>query len=140
MIKEINIDNINTMENISNDFTSSEHIKEDVLNNPFSKYIIYIDNNVVMGFTNYLIAYEKCEIVNIEVKLEFRNKGIGNKLLNYVINKAIENNCDNITLEVRISNNSAISLYKKNGFIEKAIRKDYYKDEDGILMEKKLVI
>ena len=43
----------------------------------------------------------------------------------------------NISLEVNVNNIPAIKLYKKNGFIEKAIRKGYYQGIDGILMERK---
>ena len=45
----------------------------------------------------------------------------------------------NITLEVRISNEIARNLYKKFGFREVALRKFYYGDEDGILMEKQVM-
>ena len=45
----------------------------------------------------------------------------------------------NITLEVRISNEVARNLYKKFGFREVALRKFYYGDEDGILMEKQVM-
>ena len=52
---------------------------------------------------------------------------------------AEDNNVDNITLEVRVSNMIAINLYKKYGFREVATRKYYYGDEDGILMEKQVM-
>ena len=42
-----------------------------------------------------------------------------------------------ITLEVKKDNYQAIQLYEKNGFRKIAIRKSYYKDTDGILMERK---
>ena len=42
-----------------------------------------------------------------------------------------------ITLEVKMDNFPAISLYEKNGFERKAIRKGYYNGIDGILMERK---
>ena len=48
------------------------------------------------------------------------------------------NECDNITLEVKESNKSAINFYLKNGFIEVARREKYYQDEDGILMIKEM--
>ena len=42
----------------------------------------------------------------------------------------------NITLEVKKDNIVALKLYKKMGFEEKAIRKNYYNGIDGILMER----
>ena len=59
-------------------------------------------------------------------------------MINYVIDK-YKGKYRNITLEVRVSNNIAINLYKKFGFREVALRKFYYGDEDGILMEKQVM-
>ena len=56
-----------------------------------------------------------------------------------IIKEAEETKKINITLEVRKDNISAINLYKKYGFVEKALRKGYYKGIDGILMEKEMM-
>ena len=70
---------------------------------------------------------------------ENRNKGIGKKLLSYLIVVAINNHVVNITLEVRENNLVARNLYKKFGFREVALRKFYYGDDNGILMEKQVM-
>ena len=108
-------------------------------NNPFSKKIEYIENNISIGYLEYSIIYERMEIDNIFVSEEYRNQGIGTKLLEYLIEYAKENKIVNITLEVRTSNNIAKKLYKKMGFNEVAIRKYYYGDEDALLMEKQVI-
>lgn len=112
--------------------------KKDILdeNNPFSKYLVYIYNNKVIGFCYYYEIYDKLEISYIFVSEKFRNKKIASKLMKYLI----DNNSDkyNITLEVRKDNQSAIMLYKKFGFIDVAIREKYYGGIDGILMELKI--
>ena len=79
------------------------------------------------------------EIDNFFVNPEYRNNGIGNKLMTYLVDMAKRLEVVNITLEVRESNDIAINLYKKYGFLEVAIRKYYYGDEDGILMEKQVM-
>ena len=79
------------------------------------------------------------EIDNIEVNEDYRGQGIGTKLMSYLVSLAIEKRVVNITLEVRISNEVARHLYKKFGFREVALRKFYYGDEDGILMEKQVM-
>ena len=58
--------------------------------------------------------------------------------MGYLVSVAIQYHVINITLEVRESNLSAINFYKKNGFNEITKRKNYYKDENGILMLKNL--
>ena len=107
--------------------------------NPYAKSIEYHENGRVIGFLNYSLIYDRIEIDNIEVKEEHRNKKIGTKLMTYLIYNAIDNHVINITLEVRKSNDIAIKLYKSFGFREVALRKLYYGDEDGILMEKQVM-
>ena len=69
----------------------------------------------------------------------YRRQGIGRKLLSYLVSVAISFRVVNITLEVRNSNEIARNLYKEFGFREVALRKNYYGDEDGILMEKQVM-
>jgi len=107
-------------------------------NNPFSKRIEYIINDNCVGYLDYSLIYDRMEIDNFLVNPLYRNMGIGNKLMTYLVSIAKNNNVDNITLEVRVSNMVAINLYKKYGFKDVAIRKYYYGDEDGILMEMKV--
>lgn len=112
--------------------------KKDILesDNPFSKYLVYIENNEVIGFCYYYDIYEKLDIAYIFVREDKRNNKIASKLLEYLIN----NNQDkeNITLEVNENNINAIKLYEKFGFKSVAKREGYYNGIDGILMEKKL--
>ncbi len=111
--------------------------KEEV--NPFAKSIEYVEDGQILGILKYSLIYDRMEIDNIEVNAAHRGKGIGTKLMSYLISLAIENRVLNITLEVRMSNETAKNLYKKFGFREVAIRKFYYGDEDGILMEKQVM-
>ena len=107
--------------------------------NPFLNRAIYLVDNVACGKLDYLLMYDRMEIQDIFVDVNYRNQGIGTKLMAYLISVAIDNHVVNITLEVRISNEVARSLYKKFGFREVALRHNYYGDEDGILMEKQVM-
>lgn len=107
--------------------------------NPFLKKIEYLVNDKVVGYLSYLLIYDKIEVDNIYVDEDYRNMQIGTKLLSYLVSIAIEARVVNITLEVRISNEIARDLYKRFGFREVALRKFYYGDEDGILMEKQVM-
>ena len=139
MIVDINDikDRIQEVEELFPDVFNIESIKSDLENNPFSHYLVYLDNNRILGFINYYEIYDRVEIANFNVLDSYQNKGIGNKL----IKKVIELSKDkvNITLEVRSDNDKAIHIYEKNGFKRVAIRKNYYNDVDGILMEMILV-
>ena len=107
--------------------------------NPFGRRIEYFQDDESIAFLEYSLIYDRMEIDNIVVLEEHRGSGIGTKLLAHLISLAIEYHVENITLEVRISNEIARNLYKKFGFHEVAIRKYYYGDEDGILMEKNIM-
>lgn len=119
---------------------SMESIKSEV-NNPLAKYIVAkdIESNKILGFIGVWIILGEGDITNIAVHPEFRKLGIGEKLLNSMINLCESLDCNIINLEVRSSNLPAISLYKKLNFLEVGLRKGYYEDnkEDAILMQYK---
>ena len=103
--------------------------------NPFVRYIGYILDDLVVGYIEYSVLYEKAEICSIFVNEDKRNMGFGSLMMEYLIDYLKSINIYNITLEVSVLNSSAISLYKKFGFVEVAKRRGYYNGIDGILME-----
>jgi len=143
MIYELKKEDINKLKELEEKFPeifSKFTIKNDLENNPYSKYLLYLIEGKIVGFLNYYLIYDRMEIVNFNVLEFFQNKHIGSSLLNEVINIAYQSKLKNITLEVRSDNQKAIYLYEKNGFKKVSIRKNYYNDVDGILMEKELII
>lgn len=107
--------------------------------NPFGRRIEYFIDDESVGYLEYSLIYDRMEIDNIMVNEDYRKQGIGTKLMAHLVSLAIEYHVENITLEVRVSNEIARNLYKKFGFREVALRKYYYGDEDGILMEKNVM-
>ena len=107
--------------------------------NPYARRIEYYEDDKVLGYANYSLIYDRIELDNIFVDEVRRGEGIGKKLMSSLVAIAIDNHVINITLEVRISNVIARNLYKGFGFREVALRKFYYGDEDGILMEKQVM-
>ena len=108
-------------------------LEEKLFNNDFLKVLIYEENGI-KGVLIYQDLIDRLTIDYLVVDKEYRKLGIATKLIKEMENRNI--NAINSTLEVRISNKLAINFYKKNGFKEVTIRKNYYKDEDGILMIK----
>lgn len=126
MIKEVEKDDKKL-----NKFLLDNNIEKPI-NSPFSRNVVYVENGQFIGYLSYSIIYEKAEINNIYVLKSFRSQGVGTKLLEYLVEKC--KICENITLEVRKNNISALQLYKKFGFKEVALREKYYNGVDGILM------
>lgn len=112
----------------------------DELQNTSSRYIIAKNHdNKVVGFAGIKIIIDEADIMNIVVKKNYRHKGIGNLLLEYLISLCNELHLQSLSLEVNEINLPAINLYKKFGFKKIGIRKNYYKNQNGIIMKKILV-
>lgn len=141
MIKKIEINNtyIEQIENNFPNFFKMGSIEKSITENPFTKFYVYIENDQVLAFINYDIIYDRAELLYIGVVESYQKNGIATKLLNYMIEDCEKSDVKNITLEVHINNNKAINLYKKFGFKQVALRKNYYQGEDGILMEKEMI-
>lgn len=95
---------------------------------------IYEQNNEIIGFVECLKLYEVLEIINIIVKEDKRNLGVGTKLLNSVIDE----NVQEVILEVKDSNKDALDFYKKNGFNVIRTINGYYRDGSAYVMERKI--
>ena len=134
MIKEYNSYPQDTVDNFNYKLT-----KKEFSTNPYLKIITYVEKDKIIGFLLYSLIYDRIEIEQFEVVFDKRKKGIGEKLLKYLIEKYENTNINNITLEVKENNIAAINLYKKYGFKIISIREKYYNGTNGILMEKKLI-
>ena len=106
--------------------------------NPYLKIITYVEKDKIIGFLLYSLIYDRIEIEQFEVITKERRKGIGDKLLKYLIEKYQDTDIKNITLEVKEDNIIAINLYKKYGFKNVSTREKYYDGINGLLMEKTL--
>jgi ribosomal-protein-alanine N-acetyltransferase len=101
------------------------------------KIIGYIMCKIEFGFSNFrkLGFVKKGHVVSVAVLEEHRGKGIGKALMLEGINGVMSRRSDEIYLEVRVSNESAIKMYEKIGFQIKSRLRTYYRDgEDAYLM------
>lgn len=94
------------------------------------------------GFAIQTISLDQSHLLNIGIKEKFRNKGLGQELLEQIVHASKSMGCKKIFLEVRVSNIPAIELYNKTGFKRVSIRKNYYRlpdgREDALVMSKRL--
>ena len=120
-----------------NDFWSYEVLREELLSDS-SLYIVAKKQNEIIGFAGIKIIIDEADIMNIVVKKSYRNNGIGSLLLENLILISNKKNLNFINLEVDCKNTIAINLYKKFGFEEISLRKNYYKNNDAMIMKKKL--
>jgi len=79
-------------------------------------------------------------VISIAVLQEYRRRGIGSALMSEAL-KLFEKkyDVDSVYLEVRVSNQPAINMYEKFGFVKARIIRGYYRDgEDAYVMVKRL--
>lgn len=137
MAKEEDLDEIFAIEDSVEDAWSYELVKQDLLENKYSVYIVGVLDEKVVGFISIMNIASEVHINNVAVDESHRGKGIGEKLLSYGMNFYPEKEIIGITLEVRVDNYPAIALYEKMGFVTVGIRTGYYKNnKDAYVMWK----
>lgn len=116
----------------------SQSAFENEMSNNLACYHVLEDNGQIIGYAGYWHVLNEAHITNIAVLPTCRRKGLGSKLLAYIIRDARQRGVDYMTLEVRVSNLSARRLYEKYGFQQAGIRPCYYSDnrEDALIMTK----
>jgi ribosomal-protein-alanine N-acetyltransferase len=102
----------------------------------YSHFIVTRHKNKPIAFIGFTHVLDEVHIVTFAVHPKFRRQGIGTKLLRCALNLTKSLGAKKVTLEVRVSNLPAQSLYKKFGFQIVAIRRKFYPDtgEDGYIM------
>lgn len=144
MIRKMTLADIDAVVQIEqtlfNDNWDEKAFTYELTENPFSHYwVVEYDHNII-GYAGMWVTFDSAQITNIAILSEFQHQGWGQKLMNMILRKATENDCEFITLEVRVSNTNAISFYQKNGFINVNTKQGYYKNnnEDAYYMVKPL--
>ena len=90
----------------------------------------------VIGYIFPRLLLDEGHILNVAVNRAFRGKGVGRRLVETVLRDCRDGGAVVVSLEVRMSNVAAISLYRLLGFVETGRRREYYENsEDAILME-----
>lgn len=107
--------------------------------NPFANYFVLDIDGMVRGYIGVWIDVDRAEVINFYVDKEYQSMGFGSMMLEFVIELCKMSNVPNISLEVRRSNEKAIKLYNKYGFVYSYDRVRYYKDgEDALVLIKTL--
>lgn len=115
----------------------SENALAEELDNPDSHFLV-AESDTVAGYIGVQEICGEAYITNIAVFKDYRKKGIGRMLLKAAADGASSRNCEFITLEVRVSNCAAITLYESEGFEKVGVRKNFYASpvEDGAIYTK----
>ena len=93
------------------------------------------EDDSLAGYIAFSMIEDEMEILNLAVHPDFRRRGMGTALLSRAFGVCREKGIAKSFLDVKESNQSALNLYKKFGYIQIGIRKKYYPDtrEDALL-------
>lgn len=96
-------------------------------------------DGILAGYCGFFQVLDEADITNVAVAEEFRGRQIGYRMLCQLLKKAKKQGIADITLEVRRSNHPARNLYRKLGFREEGVRKNFYEKptEDAVIMWKR---
>lgn len=116
----------------------SEKALKDSLANRNSYFTVSEINGEIIGYAGMYFALGEGYMYNIAVKSDFRNLGVGRRIIENMIGFCKEKKLEFLSLEVRKSNYKAIKLYKNMDFCEVGMRRNFYRNpqEDALIMTK----
>ena len=108
------------------------------LNNPLSFWLVATCGEDVVGYVGSQAVLGEADMMNLAVCPEYRRTGLGSRLVQALIDGLDGLECRSLTLEVRVSNEAAIALYEKIGFVQVGKRPNYYfhPKEDALILRK----
>jgi [ribosomal protein S18]-alanine N-acetyltransferase len=115
---------------------SREAFYNELNHNQYAVYLVIEDEGKIAGYCGAWIVLDEAHITNIAILPEYRGLKLGETLLGKMMLLSQSRGVIRMTLEVRVTNTVAQSLYTKLGFQKGGIRKNYYTDnqEDAYVM------
>lgn len=117
---------------------SEASFRHELFDNPYSQLFVMKGSRVpgVIAYACVWLVDQELRVNNISVHPRWRSRGLGSRLLRFLLEHAQCQGCTEAALEVRPSNGPAIRIYEKAGFRPVGSRKNYYMDtrEDAVVM------
>ena len=138
-IKQMTLDDLDKVYQLELDSYKSPWTREmflsELKDNKYAYMFVIAYDAMVIGYYGFWAVDDNAMITKVTVARPLRGKGIGKIAMNDAFERLIKLGCSSASLEVRVSNNSAIHLYEQIGFIKVGTRKKYYSDgEDAYAM------
>jgi [ribosomal protein S18]-alanine N-acetyltransferase len=127
---ESDVSDVVSTERVSYQFPWSEGIFRDCLRVGYICRVVTVDDRVT-GYGVMSVGAGEAHILNLCVREAFRCRGIGRRLLSYLLDRASASGMSEAFLEVRPSNTAAIRLYQSLGFEPVGTRRGYYQAVGG---------
>lgn len=104
-----------------------------------SIFLVAEEEGKLIGGCGLTHVLNEGDIHNVMVASAYRRKGIGTTLLKNLLEEGCRQGIREFTLEVRVSNEAAIRVYERLGFVSEGIRPRFYEQpvEDAMIMWKR---
>ena len=114
----------------------SEKDFRDLLSHPYCMYVVALLDGEPVGCSGFTNICDVANIDNVVVAPAFRGLGVAQAMLRELISRGEAEHVEAFTLEVRVSNEAAIHVYEKFGFVSEGIRPRFYERpvEDANIM------
>lgn len=98
------------------------------------------DDGALLGWAGVMVVGDSAQIMTIGVVPDAQRRGIGQLLLDALLDEARRRGAEAVFLEVRVDNAPALALYRRNGFTDLRVRRGYYGHGrvDGLEMQRAL--
>ncbi len=112
----------------------TEGVFRDELAAPGRSYFVAEDEPGPVGYGGLMVVLPDAHVTSVTVDPKSRGRQIGTRLMLKLARVARDSGAQSLTLEVRFSNKPAQALYGKFGMVPVGVRKQYYRDEDALIM------
>lgn len=135
-LREEDIEELSRIESACFSMPWSADAFRDLLFRDYCTYLVALADGRVAGCCGYTNICDEANIDNVVVAPEYRNCGIAQIMLKELLDQGQQSGVEAFTLEVRISNLTAIHIYEKFGFVTEGVRPDFYEKprEDAAIM------
>ncbi|MDO4581952.1 MAG: ribosomal protein S18-alanine N-acetyltransferase [Bacillota bacterium] len=115
---------------------SEQTYRQELRDNPLSRFWGCFANGELCGFAGLWLVAGEGHVMNVGVHPSWRRAGIAELLMRRLLAEGAALGAAAFTLEVRASNQAAIALYHKLGFVDSGLRPGYYEQpqEDALIM------
>ena len=141
ILREMTYDDLSTIATLEAELFkepwSQSDFQRELDENEFANYYIAAIAGEVAGYFGLWLLFDQAQITTIGTAKKFQRQHVASFMMEAIDQMCAENECEFLSLEVRVSNTPAQNLYKKFGLEIVSVRKDYYGDhEDAYLMVK----
>ena len=107
---------------------------------PRREYVVLEGRSGIEGYAGVDHGGDVADIMTVAVSPERRGRGLGDRLVDTVLDRARVRGAAAVMLEVRADNDPALALYRRHGFAEVSVRRRYYQpgDVDAVVLRRRL--